>query len=543
MPFVAKNRESHKSIAQLLLGVRRLSIIVLMFLAYMYFRLVADNYSIVSIGIISFIGVAQFAPSILIGTYWKIGSKAAACVSMIVGFSFWFYLLIIPNVVQVGIFPEFLGEFLVIDLSTIAASLGMSPVTASFFISISLNSLSYVVVSVLFPQGKDERKQAEIFVDINKYSQDKNRVSIWKGVARVGDLTVLMENVLGKSRTQQAILYYSHIHGPWIDEESVQGKMVPYVETILSGAVGAASARILVSSTVKEEELDLKDVISVVKESQELLELNKKLKSQSETLEKTTEKLVKANLQLKAIDREKDSFISTVTHELRTPITSIRSFAEILFDNPDLGDEEKSNFLEIIVRETERMSRLISEVLDLEKLASGVLQLNLTSESLVDIVNESVENVQQWAQEKNIMIVKNQNPEINVQLDRDRIIQVLVNLLSNAIKYHDKSSGTIEVTTKVEDQGVLITVSDDGPGIAIEYQDKIFQKFYQIRKRDNLKDKGTGLGLAITKSIIEMHGGKINVRSELGKGTEMTIILPLNSIRHGESEKAKFRAG
>lgn len=540
MPFVAKLKDETTSISSLLIITRRLAVVGLLFLSYLYFRLVADNFSLVSIGLISFVGVSQFAPSILIGTYWKMGNKIAAISSMSVGFFLWFCLLVLPNIAQVGLLPSNLSLWLENNNSLISESLGMSIIAASFFLSLLINSLVYIAVSLLTKQNALELKQAELFVNVDEYHQSG---IVWKGTALAGDLTSLMENVLGETRTNQAIVYYTHKYGDWNKSEVADPQMVPYVEKILAGAVGSASARILVSSIVKEDDLSLEDIISVVKESQELLELNKKLKSQSEKLEMTTKDLTKANDQLRAMDKEKDSFISTVTHELRTPLTSIRSFAEILYDNPDLEENEKTNFLEIIVRETERMSRLISQVLDLEKLASGVIKLNRSRGSIRPVIIEAVDDVRQLAIEKNLEIKMESIPDVELELDRDRITQVLINLLSNAIKYHDKGDGWIEVTCDLDDSNsISIRVTDNGPGIDEQYQEMIFQKFYQVKKKDNIKNTGTGLGLAITKSIVELHGGEIKVKSELGKGTEMAILLPLKELIDGKSEKEQWGA-
>ena len=228
-----------------------------------------------------------------------------------------------------------------------------------------------------------------------------------------------------------------------------------------------------------------------------------------------------------ALDKEKDIFISTVTHELRTPITSIRSFSEILHDNEDLSREEQDEFLKIIVRETERISRLISQVLDLEKLQSGTSKLEFKRENLNQIIREVTDSMQQQAIEKNLKLVcQTGEKEIFWNLNRDRITQVIINLLSNAIKYHDKPAGEIRLHVSADHETAIITVSDNGPGMEKAYYEKVFEKFYQIRKKDNIKETGVGMGLAITKSIVEKHGGKIEIKSKPGEGTQISLSLP-----------------
>ncbi|MEL6561219.1 MAG: HAMP domain-containing sensor histidine kinase [Bacteroidota bacterium] len=390
-----------------------------------------------------------------------------------------------------------------------------------------LNTLTFVFVSIITQQSETEQRQAALFVDIEKYLINKERPQIWNGNVTTDALKDLLQRVLGNPGADKFIRNYQNEHGEWHSAETADPNMVPYVETILAGAVGTASARILISSVTEDENLKFEDLIDVARESKELLLLNKKLKQQSAELKKATDELKEANEKLLTLDREKDVFISTVTHELRTPITSIRSFSEILYDNEDLSREEQADFLKIIVRETERISRLISQVLDLEKLQSGTSKLEFKLESLTQIAKESVDSLTQQAIEKKLNLVYHANgSEIFWKLNKDRITQVMINLLSNAIKYHDKPSGDINMHLSADNEIAKIIVSDNGPGMEKAYYEKVFEKFYQIRKKDNIKEKGVGLGLAITKSIVDKHNGKITIESEPGSGTVISVHLP-----------------
>ena len=532
MPIIAKRNVKLTEISKFLLATRRVGIFLLMLLAYSYYKLIANNYSLVSTGLISFAGVVQFAPITLLGMYWKTGNKKAAISALTVGVLLWFYILIIPNLAQIGLIPKTVISNGLFGISFLKPENlfgfgNYSPVISCFLISMFLNTLTYILVSIYTKQSETERRQAALFVDIKKYLVNEERPQIWNGNISTDALKDLLQRVLGNPGADKFICDYQQVHGNWQSAETANPKMIPYVETVLASAVGTASARILISSVTEDEKLKFEDLIDVARESKELLLLNKKLKQQSEELEKATDELKKANEKLLMLDSEKDIFISTVTHELRTPITSIRSFSEILYDNEDLTREEQAEFLKIIVRETERISRLISQVLDLEKLQSGTSKLEFKLENLTKIAIEATDSLNQQALEKNLQLdCQTDENDIFWNLNKDRITQVIINLLTNAIRYHDKPSGKITLHVSANSKFAMIKVSDNGPGMEKAYYEKVFEKFYQIRKKDNIKDKGVGLGLAITKSIVDKHYGQITIDSNPGNGTTISVNLP-----------------
>jgi signal transduction histidine kinase len=270
-------------------------------------------------------------------------------------------------------------------------------------------------------------------------------------------------------------------------------------------------------------------VVDILKESQEVIELNKALTLKSEQLSKASNELKAANERLKQYGELKDEFLYTVTHELRTPITSIRAMAELVYDHPEMDDLEKERFLSTIILECERLTRLISNVLDLEKFESGNMELSLAKDDVKTIIEESINASRQLAETKSVKLhfdVRSGLPE--VWIDRDRITQVLINLLSNAIKFVKPKEGEVRVTAYRLDQYLTVNVSDNGPGISKEEQQRLFDKFYQAKNQTRKKPEGSGLGLAICKSIIEMHQGRIWVESEEGHGARFVFTLPLN---------------
>lgn len=231
----------------------------------------------------------------------------------------------------------------------------------------------------------------------------------------------------------------------------------------------------------------------------------------------------------KRIEQIKDEFIGMVSHELRTPLTAIKGSIDLLSDGA-VGsiNQEQKNMLLAGKRNVERLTRLINEVLDLQKLRSGKLDMHWTCEDIKTVIQEAVETMQVQAKEKNlgITLCLDEFLPSGIFIDRDRIIQVLLNLLSNAIMFSSKG-GLITITAKPYEQNLRISVTDQGIGIAKEDIPKLFTHFTQLASSQYRKVGSTGLGLAICKQLIESHHGQIWVNSEPGQGSVFTFEIPL----------------
>jgi signal transduction histidine kinase len=258
-----------------------------------------------------------------------------------------------------------------------------------------------------------------------------------------------------------------------------------------------------------------------------MMELNRELKKKSIELQKATQQLTLVNEQLKEMDSMKDEFLYTVTHELRTPITSIRAMAEIVYDNDDMDEEQRQTFLGNIIKETERLSHLITQVLNLERYESGRQKLNLTPVLINNLLSEGIEALQPLADEKKASL-ELQLPDTMfiVRCDADLLQQVMYNLLSNAIKFVEPGTGLVKVSVHTNHDDIQIWVEDNGRGIPSGLNELIFDKFFQAKNQTLKKPQGSGLGLAICKKIVEMHNGKIWVESEEGKGSRFIFTLP-----------------
>ncbi len=230
---------------------------------------------------------------------------------------------------------------------------------------------------------------------------------------------------------------------------------------------------------------------------------------------------------LREVDRMKDEFVSVVSHELRTPLTSIRGSVQLVLDEPEsVPDAEHRQLLQIALNNCERLVRIINDILDVAKIESGNVTLHKKPVNVADIVRQSIQVVEGPARAADVTIEAKLPARLRpVMVDPDRMVQALVNLLSNAVKFAPPGS-TVSVTALGSENTVTLAVSDEGEGIAPENLSRLFQKFQQVDSSSSRRKGGTGLGLAITKALVEQHGGRIFVDSDVRKGTRFSFTLP-----------------
>ncbi len=231
---------------------------------------------------------------------------------------------------------------------------------------------------------------------------------------------------------------------------------------------------------------------------------------------------------LKELDRLKSDFVSNVSHELRTPLTAIKGSVDNMLDGiTGTMNEKQTRYLTRVKSNADRLTRLINDLLDLSRIEAGKIDLKPANLALVSLAQEIADNIRPVAVEKLISLeVAAADGGTTAWADRDKIIQVLMNLIGNAVKFTPERG---KVTVAVHKNGarwVEISVADTGPGILPEEASRIFDRFYQIAQAGKQKAKGTGLGLAICKALVEMHGGKIWMESEVGKGSTFSFTLP-----------------
>jgi len=514
-------------------NIRRISIFLIIITAYFFYISFSRELSLYSIGLISFVIIAQLAPSFFIGLFWNRGSYKGAITGIVIGFCITVYTLILPFTIAAYTGTD---DFTQYGLNGIAALKPyalfgidfLSPPAHAFFWSILFNLLSYLIFSITSKGNYRERNYAEMFVDSKNFTVLQDNALVWKGEAYVADIKNVLIRFVGEKKATRALkLFFTKYRLPH-DTQLADARLINFSKKLLTGSIGSASAKILIASVVKEEQISLVEVLRILEESKENIVSNKILMEKSDELSQLSSKLKYANEELVVKDKRKDEFLDTVAHELKTPITGIRAATELLMDDEgDMSKEIKKQFLTNILQDSDRLGRLINNILDFEKLETGRLSLDIDYLDIQKTITKAVANMQHIASKKGIRIHIKNTDHFKIYYDEDRILQVLYNLLSNALKFCEPTSGIIEIDYKLENETLEISVKDNGKGIPTEDLDYIFDKFYQSKHQNTIKPQGSGLGLAITKQIVEKHKGKIWADKNIKAGAKFVFTLPI----------------
>lgn len=529
-----QGRAMDADMGRLLLVIRRLAIATVLLLGYLYYRLAGEAYALVAIGLISFAAVAQFAPPVIAALYWRGGTREGALAGLSAGFLVWIYTLLLPSFAKSGWLPAGFLEQGPFGLSLLKPQAlfglsGWNEIAHCLFWSLSANVLAFLTVSSLRAPNAVEAAQASAYIDAFKHGRPAG-LAIWRGSAEIAELMALASRFLGTERTRRAFEGFARSRGaPEPASLPADAQTVHFAETLLSGAIGGASARVMVASVTDEEALGIDEVLNILDEASQIRAYSRELEQKSRELEEATAELRAANERLQELDRLKDDFMSSVTHELRTPLASIRAFSEILHDDPDIEIGERKRFLGILVSETERLSRLVNQVLDLAKIESGHADWLIEAVDIKEVIDQSVAATGQLIAGRGAELAVDLGPDESepalVMADRDRLVQVLVNLLSNAAKFTPAVGGRVEVRLTQLGEHLRVCVADNGRGIPEDELDLVFEKFRQASSGGE-KPIGTGLGLPISRQIVENFGGRIWAERGLDLGATLCFELP-----------------
>jgi Na+/proline symporter/signal transduction histidine kinase len=525
-------KDNQESNSERIVNIRRIGIFLLIISAFIYYRYFIMDFSLVSVGMISFVIVAQLGPAFFGAIFWKRGSLNGAVAGIIAGMLICFYTIMLPFSLS-SINPEsiffkegffgytFLQPFQLFGLDY------LDPIPHALFWSLLFNGLVYLFVSVSFKGNYRERNYAEMFVDVDKYITNHENAFVWKGTAYVLDIQKVLKRFLGEERTNRALSLFKKKYNIAPDNLMADARLIKFAENLLTGHIGTASAKILIEGVTKEDKISLPEVLRILEESKENLIINKKLTETSNELKVLSAQLKTANETLVIKDKQKDDFLDTVTHELRTPITAIRAASEILHDDDEIPEELKKQFLQNIITESDRLNRLIDKILDLEKFETGKQKIYLTKGNIIKTIANSLSPLQQLIANKNIHLDFNENQSTELlNFDEERIVQVITNLVSNAIKFCDEHNGLILISVEnKEEEEAIINVFNNGKGINPDDLEIIFEKFYQSNNQNIKKPIGSGLGLAICKQIVEAHKGKIWA-TNVEKGVTFSFTIP-----------------
>ncbi|WP_374360625.1 ATP-binding protein [Cloacibacterium sp.] len=509
-----------------IVNIRKVSIFLLIITAFVFYKYLILESSLFSVGLVSFVLIAQLAPSFFGAIFWRRGTYTGAVIGLILGILICYINLIIPQYLK-AINPELaINQYRILQFFKIPY---LETIPQVFFWSLLANATVFTIISVSSKGNYRERNYAEIYVDINRYIQNHEGAYIWKGKANVSDIRKILVKFLGDKKTKQALKIFNLKYNIDDENDTADSRFIKFSENLLSGRIGTASAKILIEGVTKEDKISLPEVLKILEESKENITLNRKLTEQSRQLRRLSDDLRSANSSLIEKDKQKDDFLDSVTHELRTPITAIRAAGEILLDDDDIPLEIKKDFLENIISESDRLNEIINDILYLDKLESGTIKLNINKNNIIDTYHKALKPIYHLIQQKNI-----HHSEINLLNDNEfyydeaRIIQVFQNILGNAYKFTEES-GMIQVKFQEKDNLLKIGIFNTGKKIPDEDIDLIFDKFYQSKHQNIRKPVGTGLGLAICKKIIDAHQGKIYAENkEIG----VTINILMNNDKN-----------
>jgi len=516
-------------------NIRKFSIFALIIMAFVFYKYFILKTSLDSVGLISFVVIAQLAPSFFGAIFWRRGSYKGAVAGLLAGLAICYFGLIIPqyyfsyNQEFKGIIREMYDAFTFFNIPY------LSRISQIFFWSVFTNTALFTIISVSVKGNYRERNFAELYVDIDKHILNHENAFVWRGTAYVSDIRNILERFLGKNKTEQALRIFNLKYNIDSNTETADSRFIKFSENLLAGRIGTASAKILIEGVTKEDKISLREVLNILEESKENIILNKKLTEQSEELQKLSNDLRTANENLIVKDRQKDDFLDSVAHELRTPITAIRSAGEILADDDDIPTDIKQEFLNNIITESDRLSEIINDILYLDKLEHGEIALNIRENHIIETYKKALNPLLHLIQQKNIHL-----SEVNLlnqavfEYDEARMIQLFQNILGNALKFAD-DQGTIQTKLSEKEDYLIITIFNTGRHIPEEDLEMIFDKFYQSKNQNILKPTGSGLGLAISKKIVQAHSGTIKAENS-GLGVTFTISIPY-SITKNEVEQ------
>ena len=519
-------------VRRLVILSRRFSIAAVLGLGYAYYRLSGGSSALAAIGLIAFVGVAQILPALLFGIFWRGATRVGAALGLTVGFIVWAYTLFLPSfgpdaAIAAQVFTEGPWGLGWLRPYALFGVVGMDPLLHALFWSLALNTGVFLAGSLLTFPGPVERVQGAAFVRV--FDTDPTGPEPWaRGQAEPEDLLVMAQRILGD---EDALTLFEA-------EARAQGKagylpdptpgFMAGLERRLAGSVGAATAHAMISQLAGRATVTVEDLMAVASESAQILEYSARLESQQSELTRTARALREANEKLTQLSVQKDGFLSQISHELRTPMTSIRAFSEIVAEG-GLEPAQVVRYGTIIHDEAKRLTRLLDDLLDLSVLENGSVQLDLTLAPLGQMIDRALAAASQTAPTRSFLIHRDPPTEtIFLRTDADRLVQVFINLVSNARKYCDADAPELRIAVRQRGARVTVDFIDNGTGISKASQGIVFEKF--ARLTDQSRAGGAGLGLAICREVMASLGGSITYLPGQG-GAAFRVTVPLRLER------------
>ena len=518
-------------VRRIVLLSRRLSIAGVVALGYGYYRMSGGSEALASIGLISFVGVAQILPAMLGGIFWRGATRVGAGAGLVVGAAVWAWTLYLPSFGTGAMIPAQVmaeGPFGIgwLRPQALFGIEGMDPLVHALFWSLVLNATAFGLGSVLTFPSPVERLQGAAFVNVFEAGQRATAGAPgWaRGKAEAEDLLMMMQRILGDEAALSLFEAETRAQGKAGYLPDPTPDFIDRLERELSGSVGAATAHAMIAQLAGGVAVSVEDLMAVANETAQIMEYSARLEAQSEELTRTARQLREVNEKLTQLSVQKDAFLSQISHELRTPMTSIRAFSEILMEEaPD--PETTCRHARIIHDEAIRLTRLLDDLLDLSVLENGSVQLDLKLSGLQEMIERALAAAGSTRPERHFIIQRDPVAEsLFVTTDPDRLTQVFINLISNARKYCAADLPELRIAVRQRGGRVMVDFIDNGSGIPQESQALIFEKF--ARLTDQNRAGGAGLGLAICREVMTSLGGSITYLPGQG-GTAFRVTFPL----------------
>ncbi|MFP4044751.1 MAG: ATP-binding protein [Rhodosalinus sp.] len=516
-------------VRHVVLLARRLSIAGVVFLGYLYYSLSGGGTALAAIGLIAFAGIAQVLPAMMGGLFWRGGSRAGALAGIGAGFGLWLYTLFLPSfgpdvVLSAALMAEgplgigWLRPYALFGIQ------GLDPLIHSALWSLSINTVLFLTVSLAsFPEPLERLQGAQFVSALGAPGGARS----WQGGAvQAEDLMVMAQRILGPGEALTLFRREAARQGLGGYLPEATPEFLEVLERELSGSVGAAAAHAMLAQMVGGMQVSVQDLLAVADETAQIMEYSARLEAKQEELTRTARQLREANEKLTRLSVQKDAFLGQISHELRTPMTSIRAFSEILRDMGEdrpLDRATQARYASVIHDEAIRLTRLLDDLLDLSVLENGQVSLNVSEGSLSDLLDHAVATAAAGDEGQALRVRRERGAErIRLVTDLDRLSQVFINLVSNARKYCAAPEPQLTIRTGAEGDWITVDFIDNGRGIPRDQHDVIFEKFARIGDQEA---GGAGLGLAICREIMARLGGTIAYLPGQG-GAAFRVRLP-----------------
>lgn len=506
---------------------RRFCIAAVLALGYGYYRFSGGGEALAAVGLIAFVGAAQVLPALLGGLFWRGATRIGATLGMMAGFALWMYTLFLPSfgggaILSADLMAHGPWGIAALRPHALFGLTGLDPLSHALVWSLPVNAAVFFLASGLSFPDPMERLQSMAFVNV--FDHGPGAKGWARGQVEAEDLLSMAQRILGAEAAQHFFQAEAARQGKPGFLPDPTPAFLTLLERELAGSVGAATAHAMIAQLTGGASVTVRDLILVAGEAAESKEHAAQIEAKSEELARTARALREANAKLTELARQKDAFLGQISHELRTPMTSIRAFSEILME-PELPPTARARYAGIIHEESRRLTRLLDDLLDLGVLESGRAQLSLSPVRLRDLIRRAIAAAANTRPERALRYQRDVTAEeVVVTTDADRLLQVFINLITNARKYCAADPAVLRIGVRRRGSSVVIDFIDNGAGIPRREQALIFEKFSRLGEAPEIP--GVGLGLAICREIMVNLGGSIDYLPGQG-GAAFRVVLPM----------------